>query len=153
MGFLSSDKQVHPMASGVGVASQVENAILMEDAEGCINLHVISPERIEGMNVESESPTQHAPLGCMLQRVLNPHLPDPLESVFSSPALPSPSLPPQTSFPCMALSSVSSLEPGNVIGQPPTETSSSNLGDLIPTLKSLRVSQTWTYGNPLRHSV
>ncbi len=69
------------MASGVGVASQVENAILMEDAEGCINLHVISPERIEGMNVESESPTQHA--------------------------------------------------------QPPTETSSSNLGDLIPTLKSL----------------
>src|SRR5258708_19092417 len=96
-----------------------------------------------GTNVESESPTQHAPLGHIMQRVLNLHLPDPLESIFSSPALPSPSLAPQTSFPHMAPSSVSSLKPGNFIGQPPMETSPSNLGDLIPTLKSLRVSQTW----------
>ena len=115
----------------------MENAVPTEDAEGRINLRVVYPERIDGTNVESESPTQRAPLGRIVQRVLNPHLPDPLESIFSSPALPSPSPAPQTSFSRMAPSSVSSLEPGNVIGQPPAETSPSNLGDLIPTLKSL----------------
>src|SRR5258708_22479877 len=143
MGFLSSGKQVPASYGKLGVDCQVENAVPTEDAEGHINLRVISPERIEGTNVESESPKQHPPLGCMVQRVLNPHLPDPLESVFSLLALPSPSPAPQTSFHRMAPSSVSSLEPGNVIGQPPAETSPSNLGDLIPTLKSLRVSQTW----------
>ncbi len=151
------------------VHSSAENA--EEDVEKRTILRVESPERSGTeeriINRKPEGPTQHAPdhppatnrsgpnrnegplsglAFNIVRRMLKPPQIDTrsasLEPVSSLLALPPSSPAPRIGYSPVASHPVPSFEPVNVVEQSPPKTRPSNLGDSVPTLKSLRVSQT-----------